>query len=84
MKGIKGKTARLLNQGRRSKGSVWQAESFDRIVRDQAELDEKLEYMLNNPVKAGLTADPWNYAGWYFREKGGQTGMSALPKKSAV
>jgi len=33
-------------------------ESWDRIVRDQTELNEKLSYMLNNPVKKGLTEDP--------------------------
>jgi REP element-mobilizing transposase RayT len=76
MKGLKGATARRLNQARGTKGTVWQAESFDRIVRDQQELDEKLNYMFMNPVKAGLTDDPNRYPGWYFR---GQTGMSVLP-----
>lgn len=76
MKGVKGATARRLNQLRRTKGTVWQEESFDRIVRDQNELDEKLNYMFMNPVKAGLVDDPSRYPGWYFR---GQTGMSVLP-----
>jgi len=76
MKGLKGATARRLNQSRGTKGTVWQEESFDRIVRDQQELDEKLNYMFMNPVKAGLTSDPISYPGWYFR---GQTGMSVLP-----
>ena len=75
MKGIKGVTARRLNQRWGSRGKVWQEESFDRIVRDQAEFDEKLRYMFGNPLKAGLTDDPWMYPGWYMK---GQTGMSAL------
>ena len=33
---------------------------------DQAEFDEKLQYMLNNPVKRGLVDDPWAYDGWYY------------------
>ncbi len=68
MKGIKGTTARRLNQSRRRHGTVWQDESFDRIVRDEKEFKEKLGYMYLNPVKAGLTDDPDNYEGWYVRK----------------
>jgi thiamine-phosphate pyrophosphorylase len=66
LKGMKGVSARLVNQSRDKQGSVWQDESCDRIVRDQAEFDEKLQYMLNNPVKRGLVEDPWTYDGWYY------------------
>lgn len=69
MKGVKGVSARLLNAHRGRRGRVWQAESFDRIVRDHAELDEKLHYMLNNPVKAGLVSDGWKYDGWLCCER---------------
>ncbi|MEE8201370.1 MAG: transposase [Candidatus Acidoferrales bacterium] len=69
MKGIKGTAARRLNELRRTKGKVWQDESFDRIVRDQAELEEKLNYMFLNPVKAGLTDDPDSYPGWFIKRK---------------
>jgi len=57
MKGIKGVTARKINQARGSRGSLWQDESFDRIIRDEQEFGEKLEYILLNPVKAGLAED---------------------------
>jgi hypothetical protein len=30
-------------------------------------LQEKLAYMINNPVKAGLCDDGWKYPGWYFQ-----------------
>lgn len=69
-KGIKGVSARLLNELSHTRGPVWQDESFDRIIRDQAELDEKLGYMLNNPVKRGLVQDPWDYDGWYYNPEG--------------
>lgn len=68
MKGIKGLGARKINEIRNTKGTVWQDESFDRILRDEKELLDKLNYMLNNPLKAGLTNDPWNYHGWYLNE----------------
>jgi REP element-mobilizing transposase RayT len=67
MKGIKGVSARQVNRLRRSAGQVWQHESYDRIVRDERELHEKINYMLNNSVKQGLTDDPWEYHGWYCK-----------------
>lgn len=66
MKGIKGISARELNKMRNRNGSIWQGESFDRILRNEKELFEKLNYMLNNPMKAGLTDDPLNYHGWFL------------------
>jgi len=65
MKGIKGATARHLNLSRGSAGKFWQEESFDRVIRDQKELEEKLGYMFTNPVKAGLTQNPDSYPGWF-------------------
>ena len=66
MKGIKGARHRLVNRHRNGQGNVWQDESWDRIVRDIDEFQEKLEYMYNNPVKEGLVADGDAYDGWYF------------------
>ena len=66
MKGIKGVSANRLNQLRHRSGAFWQAESFDRILRNEQEFEEKLQYMLDNPVKAGLAATGWEYDGWYF------------------
>ena len=66
MKGIKGASARLLNLQRNRTGRVWQEESWDRIIRDVAKFDEKLQYMYDNPVKAGLVTDGAAYDGWYF------------------
>ena len=66
MKGIKGVSARLLNKHRNTKGSVWQEESWDRVLRDVDEFEEKLQYMYDNPVKAGLVTDGDAYDGWYI------------------
>jgi putative transposase len=66
LKGIKGVTARLINQARGTRGHVWQDESWDRIVRDEREFTEKLNYMLNNPVAKGLVQNPWEYDGWFL------------------
>lgn len=69
MKGIKGVSANKLNKVRNSEGSIWQDESFDRIIRDADEFEEKLLYMYNNPIKAGITEDTSQYVGWYLNEK---------------
>jgi putative DNA methylase len=45
-------------------GSLWQNEYFDRIVRDYAELREKMTYILNNPRRRwpGEKSYPWVWA----------------------
>jgi hypothetical protein len=44
---------------------IFQAESFDRIIRTEEELKEKINYISNNPVKKGLcqngNAYKWMY-----------------------
>ena len=69
MKGIKGVSARRVNTLRKTTGSVWQDESWDRILRDAVEFEEKLQYMIDNPVKAGLAAEGEAYDGWYFNSE---------------
>jgi putative transposase len=61
MKGLKGASARRINQLLGTKGPVWQDEWYDRIIRDEQELEEKLLYLYHNPVKAGLVTDPEQY-----------------------
>ncbi len=93
MKGIKGVSARKVHLFRQTRMSgpptgmsgppvhspLWQDESFDRIVRDQAEYEEKLRYVYYNPVKRGLTQDPANYPGWY-----GGAGIPACQSGSSI
>lgn len=64
---IKGRTARLINQIQNAKGSTWLDESFDHIIRHEAELHEKIEYLRNNPIKNGLADKPENYRWLYVR-----------------
>ena len=51
--------------GRRVKpGRFWQEEYFDRIVRDDAELERTIRYVLNNPTNAGLANWPYVWCKW--------------------
>jgi len=70
MRGIKSKTARLINISRKVKDvSVWQNESFDRVIRNEAEFNEKLRYMYENPTKEGYQGDPIGFKYFYLNEK---------------
>lgn len=40
-------------------GTFWQREYFDRIVRDEEDLYRTIQYVVDNPVKAGLKDWPW-------------------------
>ena len=39
-------------------GLVWQREYFDRYIRDDRHLLAVIDYIENNPVKAGLAKTP--------------------------
>ena len=58
IKNIKGATARLINQAVERQGQLWFREYHDHWIRSQQELVNVIEYMRNNPVKAGLAQDP--------------------------
>ncbi|MDP9162255.1 MAG: transposase [Acidobacteriota bacterium] len=53
-KAIKSTSAHRINQQLGRSGRVWQEESFDRVLRISEKLDEKVEYILNNPVRKEL------------------------------
>jgi REP-associated tyrosine transposase len=73
MKSLKGFTAWECNRALGRKGTFWQQESYDHVIRDSAEFQRIVRYVLNNPVKAGLVKD-WREWKWnYRRETGSQT-----------
>lgn len=63
MQSIKGYSAREANKILKRKGSFWQSESYDHIVRDEDELKRIIKYVLFNPVKANLVTkwEDWVY-----------------------
>ena len=68
MKGIKGISARRINQLRKSTETVWLTESYDHLVRRAEGLQNVCEYVLQNPVRAGLVTAiddyPWIWRAW--------------------
>ena len=66
MQVIKGASARRINKLLNRRGRVWQEESFDRALRKEEQFEEKLYYMLENSVRAGLVGDPLDYP-WIWR-----------------
>ena len=57
--GWKSYTAKQINRLQGRTGTVWQAEYFDRLIRNRDELRRGVQYILENPVKAGL--GPWKW-----------------------
>ena len=67
--GIKGYTAYRINALQHQRGRVfWQDESYDHWARDEEEFHRIIAYIENNPVAAGLCAEPdqwpWSSAAW--------------------
>jgi len=54
-------SAREANIVLNRQGQFWQHESYDHAVRDDAELGRIIMYVLNNPIRAGLSPD-WVYS----------------------
>ncbi len=63
MKKLKGVSARQINLLLNRSGTLWHREFWDYWVRNQQELVNIIEYIRNNPVKAGLVskAEEWRW-----------------------
>ncbi len=68
LQSIKSASAHAVNRHLGAKGRVWQSESFDRLLRDGEDVNKKLEYVFNNPVRAGLVRHAFEYR-WTWVEE---------------
>ncbi len=68
LQSIKGYSARLVNALLARKGPFWLDESFDHVIRQEQEWDEKIEYIRENPAKRGLVTNWQNYRWLWIRE----------------
>jgi len=67
LNGIKGASAHTVNRQLGRKGHVWQDESFDHVLRSDESLQEKVEYVCQNPVRKGIADRPEEYR-WLWCE----------------
>ena len=66
MGAMKGASAQKINQQLGRTGRVWQTESFDRVLRSSENLDAKVAYILENPVRKALVPR-WEDYPWLWR-----------------
>ncbi|MGB1249502.1 MAG: REP-associated tyrosine transposase [Candidatus Promineifilaceae bacterium] len=71
MQSLKGYSAKQANTILGRKGTFWQSESYDHVIRNEQEWHRVMSYVLHNPVKAGLVDDwaewPWSYCKYVER-----------------
>ena len=77
MEAIKVGSTLRINEGRKESGLLWQPRFFDRALRTVKEYGEKVEYIHQNPVQAGLVrrAEDWPWSS--VREYAGTVGETA-------
>ncbi|WP_148071695.1 transposase [Bythopirellula goksoeyrii] len=67
-------SAKFVNKRHKTTGSLWQAEFYDRIIRDTEHLYRVVQYIGANPQRAGIARSAWHRwinpawqaAGWDF------------------
>ena len=60
----KSRSARAINQARRSFGTIWQKGYFDRALRREEDLKVMARYIIANPLRAGLVEHIGQYPLW--------------------
>jgi REP element-mobilizing transposase RayT len=55
-------TARKANRILGRSGIFWQREYYDRLIREEVELDRAIRYVLSNPERAGLKGWKWSWS----------------------
>jgi alanyl-tRNA synthetase len=58
---LKSFTAHEINKLEHQTGPLWESESFDRLIRGDADLQEKYEYICRNPWESGLVSPAEDY-----------------------
>ena len=75
---IKGFSSHEINKALKRKGPVWLDESFDHVLRSDERLENKIEYVRQNPVRRGLVKFPANYR-WLWIEGDDAQPRTAVP-----
>jgi len=65
---IKSFTAQRINKHLNRQGQLWDRFYFDRIIRDHTDYLNVVQYIVDNPVKAGLTDKPEDWPDSYLHQ----------------
>ena len=66
LKSIKQFSGKQANKILNRKGQFWHGESYDHIIKSRNELAERIDYLINNPVKAKLVSNGQDWKGTYL------------------
>ncbi len=58
MQYVKGRFARFYHARIGGEGKLWQNRYYETVIRDEASLLQRVQYMEGNPVRAGLVSQP--------------------------
>jgi putative transposase len=61
---LKGRSSRDIHRDTKYSGAVWHPAFFDRAIRANEDLRQIAEYVIQNPVRAGLVVDMGQYPFW--------------------
>jgi len=75
-------TAHEINKRNGTSGTIWQKESYDHLIRDGDDLRNQVEYVLDNPVKAGL--GDWEWVGSAYASFPAGRREHGLPRDAAA
>ncbi len=59
---LKRRSSREIHKRNKIKGVLWERRFYDRIIRSEEEFAKAIDYIHWNPVKAGLSEKPEDYA----------------------
>jgi len=74
MNSLKGRSAHRINSSRERRGKVWQDGFHDHALRRDEDLKSAANYLIHNPVRAGLVQQPDQYPFWGSIWHGGAKG----------
>jgi putative transposase len=58
---LKSKSLYLLKKVHLVDRTFWQRGYYEHVIRNEEDWQEKVNYTINNPIKAGLATLPWDY-----------------------
>ncbi|HSP45543.1 MAG TPA: helicase-related protein, partial [Chthoniobacterales bacterium] len=82
---LKSYTGDRVNKIENATGSVWETESFDRMIRSESDLQEKFQYITRNPWDAGVVkrGEDYPWVWWPELEAETRTTRNAPPNIAA-